>query len=117
MPCDTYRARGEAPATRTKTIQETVAQLGRDLASGKARAVVGPQGGIAFTDTAGVPYRLLSRDRITDACAFRRIMASGSALARAAIAKAETLAGRAVDKRAVSAGVHSHDGGATWGRH
>lgn len=107
MPCDTYRATEyETPATRTKTIQETVAKLGRDLASGKVKPVVGPQGGIAF---AGADY--LGRDRITDACAYRRIMASGPALARAAIAKAEALAGRAVDKRAT---VHSHNGGASW---
>ena len=40
-------------------------------------------------------------------------MSSGSALARAAVARAEQLAGRQVDRRAVAVGAHSHDGGAS----
>jgi hypothetical protein len=51
---------------------------------------------------------------VTDACAYRRIMATNSALARAAIARAEQLSGRSVDKAAVAHGMHSHDGGVTW---
>lgn len=54
------------------------------------------------------------RDGVTDACAYRRLMVSGSALAKAAIAHAEQLAGHSVDRRVVAHGVHSHDGGQTW---
>jgi hypothetical protein len=35
-------------------------------------------------------------------------------LAKAKIAQAEMLSGRSINKQAVGAGVHSHDGGATW---
>ena len=55
------------------------------------------------------------RSGVTDACAYRRIMATGSALARQEILRAEQLAGRTVNRQVVAAGVHSHDGGATWG--
>jgi hypothetical protein len=41
-------------------------------------------------------------------------MATGSALAKQAIARAEQLAGRTVDRAALTAGHHSHDGGKTW---
>ncbi len=33
-----------------------------------------------------------------------------------ALAKAEAQAGRTVDKQAVASGLHSHDGGKTWGK-
>jgi len=48
---------------------------------------------------------------------YRRLMATGSALAKAKIAAAEALAGRAVSRQALANGVHSHDGGRTWGSH
>jgi hypothetical protein len=51
------------------------------------------------------------RDGVTDACIYRRIMATGSALPRHMIAKAEQVAGR---RQVVGQGVHSHDGGASW---
>jgi hypothetical protein len=54
------------------------------------------------------------RDGVTDACAYRRLVVSGSALAKAAIARAEQLAGRQVDRRVLAHGAHSHDGGKTW---
>jgi hypothetical protein len=41
-------------------------------------------------------------------------MASGFALAKLAIMKAEQLAGRTVDRKVVAQGTHSHDGGRTW---
>ena len=48
------------------------------------------------------------------ACAYRRIMATGSAIAKMEIARAEAMAGRGVDRRVLSQGIHSHDGGQTW---
>jgi hypothetical protein len=44
-------------------------------------------------------------------------MVSGSQLAIQAIAKAERLAGRSVDRQLVAQGYHSHDGGNSWHRH
>jgi hypothetical protein len=44
-------------------------------------------------------------------------MATGPALARAAIARAEQFSGRPIDRHALAAGHHSHDGGLTWHDH
>ena len=104
MPCDTWRSVPTQTLTeRKKQIVETVEDLARKLARGQVKAVVGPQGAIAF-DGWG------NRAGVTDACAYRRIMATGGALARQAIAKAEMLAGRSVDKKVVASGVHAHGG-------
>ena len=51
---------------------------------------------------------------VSDACAYRKLLATGSVLAKQKIAQAEALAGRGVDKKVVASGLHSHDGGATW---
>lgn len=109
MPCDTQLLPNQTIKTRIEEIKEAVAKIAKGLASGKVRAVVGPQGAIAFD---GVTEA--DRARVTDACAYRRIMISGSPLAKAAIQRAEQLAGRTVDKKAIAHGHHSHDGGKTW---
>lgn len=101
MPCDTVRVKGETLSERKATVTETVRALGVALVKRQVKAVVGPQGSITFagwTDKNGV----------TDACAYRRIMATGSVLAKLEIARAELLAGRNVDKSMVKAGVHYH---------
>lgn len=86
-----------------------VKNLDEQLRKGWVKVKVGPQGAITF---AGLTEE--QRDGVTDACAYRRLMVTGSALARAQIAKAEQLAGRGVDRKVVSNGTHSHDGGKTW---
>lgn len=112
MPCESMRTtRDQTSRQRVAEVRAAVERLDKLLRSGVARAVVGPQGAMAFAG-----WDSESRAGVTDACAYRKIMATGSALARAALARAEQLAGRRVDRAAVAAGVHSHDGGATWGR-
>jgi hypothetical protein len=110
MPCDSrpFRPR-QTLAERKEEVRSVVQKLEALLASKQVTAKVGPQGAIAFagwseTDRAG----------ITDACVYRRIMASGSATSRQAIARAEALAGRTVNKATVATGTHSHDGGKSW---
>lgn len=109
MPCDTKARAGQTMTERKVEVREALAKLSAALASGRARAVVSRAGGVAFRDSVD-----LIEARVTDACAYRMIMATGSALAKAAIARAEQLAGRGVDRQAVANGLHSHDGGATW---
>ena len=111
MPCDTQNLVGQTLTERKIEVREAVERLAKALASGRARAVVGPQGAITFT---GDGANVLGDARVSDACAFRRVMSTGSALARMAITKAEQLAGRSVDRKVVAAGIHSHTGGATW---
>ena len=115
MPCDrmlkTKRdGTRQTIKERADEIRAVVAKLSEGLASGRYRAVIDRRtGAVAF---AGLSEA--DRDGVTDACAYRRIMATGSALARQAIARAEQLAGRSVSLPALAAGVHSHDGGLTF---
>jgi hypothetical protein len=109
MPCDTRLKPKQTLQQRADEVRKAVAKLSEGLAAGRIKAKVGPQGAIAFEGFAEV-----ERDGITDACAYRRLMVSGSPLARAKIAQAEQLAGRAVDRQALAHGHHSHDGGKSW---
>ena len=109
MPCDTRLKPRQTTQQRAQEVRDAVARLDALLKLKLIKPVVGKQGGIAFAG-----WTEESRDGITDACAYRRIMATGSALARAEIAKAEQLAGRSVDMRVVGQGLHSHDGGHSW---
>lgn len=112
MPCDTQLQAGETIKTRADDIRAAVKALSEKLATGRARLIVGPSGAPAF-----VGLLDSERRRVTDACMYRRIMATGSAAAKQAIMRAEALAGRSVNRQALAAGHHSHDGGATWHDH
>jgi hypothetical protein len=109
MPCNTKLKKGQTIAQRAAELRKRGEQVDKLLAAGRVSATVGKQGGIAFV---GIPEDV--RDGMTDACVYRAIMARGSHQAKMAIAKAERLAGRAVDKKVVAAGLHSHDNGHTW---
>lgn len=112
MACDTRLKPRQTIKQRAAEITKATETLSAALASGRAKAKVGPQGAIAFLGLSEA-----ERDGLTDACAYRRIMATGSALAKAAIARAEMLAGRTVDRQVIGVGAHSHDGGASWHNH
>lgn len=109
MPCDTRLKPRQTVQQRIVEVRAAVEKLSRGLAAGRIKPKIGPQGAIAFTD-----WLDSERDGVTDACAYRRLMVSGSALAKAAITRAEQLAGRTVDRQALAQGHHSHDGGRTW---
>lgn len=109
MPCDTRLKPKQTIQQRASEVRRVVELLSSKLVSGQVKAKVGPQGAVTF---AGLTDE--ERDGVTDACAFRRLMATGSAIAKQAIARAEALAGRSIDRQAVAHGHHSHDGGATW---
>lgn len=109
MPCDTRLKPRQTIQQRATEVRAAVDRLSKGLSSGKIKPKIGPQGAIAFegfTDN--------ERDGVTDACAYRRLMVSGSATAKAAIARAEQLSGRTVNRQALTNGHHSHDGGKTW---
>lgn len=112
MPCDTRRKRGQTIQQRAAEVRRVVETLDKAIASGRVKIKIGPQGGVAFD---GLTEQ--ERDDVTDNCAYRRLMISGSVLTKAAIARAEQLAGRGVSRQAVAHGVHSHDGGQTWHHH
>jgi hypothetical protein len=109
MPCDTKLKPKQTIQQRAQEIRDAVARVTKLMAQGKVRPVVGANGAIAF---AGLTET--DRDGVTDACLYRRIMATGSPLAKAEIARAEARAGRTVNRAALAQGIHSHDGGNTW---
>jgi hypothetical protein len=112
MPCDTKLKPKQTIQQRATEIRAMVATLAQGLASNRIRVKIGPTGGVAF-----IGLTDQERDGVTDACAYRRIMATGSALAKAKIASAEALSGRTVNRQAVAQGHHTHDGGQTWHNH
>ena len=109
MPCDTRLKKNQALTERKLEVREAIAALSAALVAGRAKAVIGPQGAIAFAGWAEG-----ASARVTDACAYRMLMATGSALAKQAIARAEQLSGRSVNRQAINSGWHSHDGGASF---
>jgi len=113
MPCDTRLKPRQTIQERAAEVRKATERLAAAIAAGRVRVKVDKAtGAIAFDN-----WDATSRDGITDACAYRRLLATGNAMAILAIQKAEQLAGRAVNKQAVAIGVHSHDGGHTWHSH
>lgn len=106
MPCDTKTLPGQTLTQRKAEVRGALDRLSQGLAAGRVKAVIGPQGAIAFAGWADA-----DRGRVTDGCAYRLLMVTGSALAKAKVAQAEQLAGRTVNRQAA---VHSHDGGRTF---
>jgi hypothetical protein len=109
MACETMRRPKQTLEERIAEITKAVADLQSKIAAKVVKPVVGPQGAITFAGWDGP-----ARAGVSDACAYRRVMATGSAITKAAIAAAERTAGRGVDRRVIGHGVHSHDGGSTW---
>lgn len=112
MPCETQLKPQQTISERATEVRAVVAKISAALASGKIKPLVSAQGGITFL---GLTDQ--ERDGVTDGCIYRRIMATGSATAKLAIARAEQRAGRTINRTAVAQGLHSHDGGVTWHDH
>jgi len=110
MACELRTKVGQTKAQRVDQVKAALARLETALAAGSVTVKVGPQGSITFAGA-------WQRDDLTDLCAYRKLLAAGSPALRRAVARAEAMAGRTVDRTAVAAGFHSHDHGATWGKH
>lgn len=109
MACETKLKPRQTVQQRAEEIRKVVAAVEKRILSRMVKVRVGPQGAVAFDGLSDE-----ERDGVTDACIYRRVMVSGSALARQQIARAEQLAGRGVDRKVIGQGVHSHDGGINW---
>lgn len=112
MPCDRKLKPKQTLQQRADEVRKAVAKLDAALASGRVTAKVGPQGAIAFVGLSDE-----DRDGVTDACAYRRLLVTGSALSKAKLERAAAIAGRPIDKQVIGQGAHSHDGGKTWHDH
>ncbi|MDH4172110.1 MAG: hypothetical protein OEW90_01795 [Betaproteobacteria bacterium] len=95
-----------------RKLAEATKRLEAALAAGSVSLVVGPQGSVAFRN-----WRAAERAGLTDLCAYRRLRAENSPALRRALARAEAIGGVKVNEKAVAQGVHSHDGGQSWGNH
>lgn len=107
MPCITQPNLTEQQKAR---MDAAIARLDAALAAGTASAVIGAGGSIAFKGWG-------AREGVSDLCAYRKLASENSPALRRAIMRAEVTAGRKIDPLAMAAGVHSHDGGHTWGTH
>jgi len=107
MPCDTKLKANQTIQQRATEVKKIAAFADELIRKNRLKIIIDKKtGAIAFdgmTDS--------EKDGCTDACIYRRIMATGTALAKQAIARAELVAGRGVNKQALAQGVHSHDGG------
>jgi hypothetical protein len=112
MACETMLAPRQTLAQRKEQVRKAAAIIDRLIAQRKAGVKVGPQGAVTFTGISDS-----DRADMTDACIYRTLSRSGSAATKIAIQRAEQLAGRTVNRAALAAGVHSHDGGNTWSAH
>lgn len=110
MPCDRKLRPNQTISQRAEEIRETVSRIQTGLANGSIKAIVGPQGGVAFQGLSDV-----ERNGVADSCLYRRILATGTATSKLALAKAEQLAGRKIDQQAIAQGLHSHNG--VWHSH
>lgn len=112
MVCDTRLKPRQTLSQRADEVRAATTKLSDSLAAGRVKVTIDKATGAINFD-----WDANERDGITDNCAYRRIMATGSASAKLAIAKAEQMAGRTVNKQAVASGLHSHDGGRSFHKH
>jgi hypothetical protein len=114
MSCDTrLQSKNQTLSERKTQVKEIIAFTDELIRKSKIKIVVDKRtGAIAFDGMTDA-----ERGGVSDACTYRLIMATGTALAKQAIARAEAVAGRGVSREALATGTHSHDGGATWSTH
>jgi hypothetical protein len=106
MACTSQLSPAQTLAQRMAEVDRALKRLAQQIASGKVQLKIGPTGSIAFQGWA-------DNDRISDTCAYRALLVSGSWELKQAVMKAEAVSGRKVNPQAVAAGHHSHDGH-TW---
>jgi hypothetical protein len=113
MACDTQPMKNQTLSQRKQQVKEIIAFTDELIRKGKVKVIVDKRTGAILFD--GMTPQ--ERGNVSDACTYRVIMATGSPMAKMAIARAEQLAGRGVSRQALTNGTHSHDGGATWSSH
>lgn len=101
---------GQTLAQRMAETEKALKRLEQSIQAGKVKIGISQNGAITFQGWQ-------DRDGISDVCAFRSMTATNSWVLRQAVLKAEGMSGRKVNPKAIAAGVHSHDGGKTWGQH
>jgi len=109
MPCLSTLNPGQTLQQRNQQVDRALRRLEQYLQTGSVRINIGQNGAVNFAG-----WR--DRDGVSDVCAYRSLAATNSWALRQAVARAEAQQGRRVNAQAVASGLHSHDGGKTWGR-
>jgi hypothetical protein len=91
-------------------MNDALKRLQQAIGSGTVQVVIGRTGAVALRGVNDA-----QREGLTDVCIYRRLRNTPEM--RLALARAQVTAGRTVDERVISSGLHSHDGGTTWSRH
>ena len=108
MPCITnVNLTAEKKVRQRKALEALRARL----ADGSVEAVVAKRTG-AF---ALKGWRTEDREDISDLCAYRALMNAPEM--RRAVMRAQAMSATPINQRTIASGLHSHDGGATWGSH
>lgn len=113
MSCDTMLRPRQTLTERKAEVKKAVTLLDKLIAAGQVTVRVGTdgmsKGAVAFKGWADV-----ERSGVSDACALRQLMVSGSAQTKLKLMQAQQMAGQSFNRQTLAAGVHSHDGGSTW---
>ena len=118
MACETSLKPNQTLSERKDEVRKALLKFTEGLVSGRIKVKVGPQGAVTFEGITAT-----DRDGITDACAYRRVMAGSNTMAKLAIERAAKStdswndASRPINKQAIAAGYHSHDFGKSWHTH
>lgn len=110
MACDLV-SKEQTWEERQREIDEALKGLELQISQKLVSIVVNADGAICFRGWE------TNRRGVTDACAFRRLQQRSSWSFRQELARAEQQAGRQANLQTINGGVHSHDGGRTWGSH
>jgi hypothetical protein len=112
MACENRIRKGQTAQSRQNEIDEALQKLEQKLQDGGVQLVIAENGGLLFQGWEGA-----ERNDVNDACAFQKLVVMGSFALQQALAQAEAMAGRSANYGAVMGGLHSHDGGQSWGKH
>jgi len=110
MACDELRRPRQTQANRKREVDRELANLEMALGAGRVSARISSEGAIAFVD-----WEEGERAGLSDACAYRILHERGSWELQQAVESAQSISGYEVNAETIAAGVHSHDGGKTWG--
>ena len=106
MPCT---SQANLSADQARRMSDAIKRLEMALGNNSASLVIGAAGSIAFKGWN-------DKEGVSDLCAYRALASSNSPALRRAVMRAEAL-GTKINPRAIAAGMHSHDGGQSWGHH
>lgn len=113
MACDMMLKPRQSLTERKAEVKKALTQLEKLIAAGQVTVRVGTEGmakgAVAFKGWADT-----EREGISDACALRLLMVTGSATTKMKLAQAQQMAGTNFNRQTLAHGVHSHDGGNTW---